>query len=185
MSRARALTPAELQHLLAYIARRRHALRNTTQLLLTYWAGLRVGEIAALRVGDVVDGQRRIRPEIDVPQGADRRPRRVPLSKRMRIQLAMYMNAHPPASSVQPLFHTQKREGWTANTLAQHFHHLYRAAGIEGASSNSGRRTFVTVLARRGVNIGTIRALAGHRRVSATRAAIDRANPLREAIEAL
>lgn len=185
MSRARVLTPQELKQLLAHVARRRHALRNATQVLLTYWAGLRVGEIAALTYGDVVNGQRRVRPEIEVPQGEGRGRRTVLLSARMRRQLAIYMNAHPHVSLSQPLFYTQKRQGWTANTLAQHFFHLYRAAGIEGASSQSGRRTFVSVLARRGVHVDTIRVLAGHRRVSATRAALDQGSPARDAIEAL
>ena len=183
MSRARVLAPQELRQLLGYIAQRRHALRNATQVLLTYWAGLRVGEIAELRYSDVVDGnRRRIHPEMIVPQGA-RPSRTVLLSARMRRQLANYVNAFPPASPDQPLFYTQKRAHWTANTLAQHFLHLYRSAGIEGASSQSGRRTFVTTLARRGVDTRLVRALAGHRRVEATRAAIEPADPLRAAIE--
>lgn len=185
VSRARVLSPLELRQLLAYIAQHRHALRNTTQVLLTYWAGLRVGEVADLRHEDVVDGKRRrIHAEIQVPQGA-RPPREVLLSARMRRQLANYVNAFPCVEPAQPLFYTQKRAGWTANTLAQHFLHLYRAAGLYGASSQSGRRTFVTVLARRGINTRLVQVLAGHRRVAATHAAIDHADPLREAIEGL
>jgi integrase/recombinase XerD len=61
--------------------------------------------------------------------------------------------------------------------------HLYRAAGLEGASSQSGRRTFVTALARQGINTGLIKVLAGHRRVEATRVAIGVGDPLRDAIE--
>lgn len=182
MSRARALSPAELRHLLAFVSRRRHALRNATQLLLTYWAGMRVGEVAALRYEDVVDGNRRIRLQVTLLQGGGRPPRTAMLSARMRRQLAIYINAHPPATLDQPLFYTQKSAGWSANTLTQHFFHLYRAAGLEG-SSQSGRRTFVSSLARRGVGLEVVRSLAGHRRVAATRAAIDPRDPAREAIE--
>lgn len=169
MSRARVIGPQELRHLLAHIARRRHALRNATQLLLTYRAGLRVGEVAAMTYGDVVDGQRRIRMELQVPQGAGKAPRTALLSVRMRRQLAIYVNAYPPTTTAQPLFYTQKRAGWTANTLAQHFFHLYRAAGLDGASSQSGRRTFVTTRARR--------------RASAKRATTERPHPLRQTTE--
>lgn len=185
MSRARVLNPQELRQLLAYIGQHRHALRNATQVLLTYWAGLRVGEVAELRYVDVIDAnQRRIHPEIEIPQGQGARaPRTVLLSARMRRQLANYVNAFPPTEPGQPLFYTQKRAGWTANTLAQHFLHLYRSAGLSGASSQSGRRTFVTVLARRGINTQLVKTLAGHRRVAATYAAIDSGDPLREAIE--
>lgn len=182
MSRARALSPAELRQLLAFVARRRHALRNATQILLTYWAGMRVGEIAALRYEDVVDANRRIRLQVQVPQGAGRPVRTVLLSARMRRQLAIYINAFPPAVPAQPLFYTQKRSGWSANTLTQHFFHLYRAAGLEG-SSHSGRRTFISSLARRGIELDVVRSLAGHRRVAATRAAIAPGDAAREAIE--
>lgn len=183
VSRARVLLPEELRQLLAFIGQNRHALRNATQVLFTYWAGLRVGEVADLRYSDVVDPkQHRIYPEIQVSQGA-RPARTVLLSARMRRQLANYVNAFPPSDPDQPLFYTQKRAGWTANTLAQHFLHLYRAAGLSGASSQSGRRTFMTVLARRGVNASLVRALAGHQRVAATLRAIEPGNPLRDAIE--
>lgn len=149
MSRARTLKPDELRRLLEYVARRRHALRNTTQLLMTYWAGLRVGEVAALRCHDVANEAFRIREELVLPQGGGRPPRVVFLPLRLRRQLAAYLNAHPPADPAQPLFYTQKRAGWTANTLAQHFFHLYRAAGLAGASSQSGRNTHAAEVARR------------------------------------
>lgn len=185
MSRARVLTPPELRHLLAHLAQKRHALRNATQVLLTYWAGLRVGEVADLRYCDVIDASRsRIRPEIAVPQGT-RPARPVFLSARMRRQLANYVNAHPPANPGQPLFYTQKRSGWTANTLAQHFFRLYHEAGLSGASSQSGRRTFVTTLANRGLPADDLRALAGHKRITSTLAAIDQGHRLRDAIDQL
>lgn len=180
MSRARTLSPEELRHLLDHLARRRHALRNTTIVLLTYWAGLRVGEVAALQYGDIVDPDRRIRAEVELRQGSGRAARTVLLSSRLRQQLAVYINAFPPDTPSQPLFYTQKRAGWTPNTLAQHLFHLYRAAGIRGASSQSGRRTFVATLARRGVKLGVVRDLAGHRRLAATRAAMDTRNPVRD-----
>ncbi len=37
--------------------------------------------------------------------------------------------------------------GFSANSLAQTFVLLYRAAGIEGATSHIGRRSFLTTLA--------------------------------------
>lgn len=72
-------------------------------------------------------------------------------------------------------FQTQKRgaDGFTANTLAQHFHHLYKGAGIEGASSHSGRRSFITNLAAQGVGVRVLMSLAGHRNISTTQHYID------------
>ena len=57
--------------------------------------------------------------------------------------------------------------------MTQFFHYLYRRAGIEGASSHSGRRTFITNLASKGVGVRVLMSLAGHRNISTTQAYID------------
>ena len=56
MKQARVLTDAEFKRLLAVVAQMKHAGRNRLTLMLSYLAGLRVGEIAALTVRDVFDG---------------------------------------------------------------------------------------------------------------------------------
>ena len=55
MKQAKVLTDAELKRLLAVIANDRHSERNRIALMLSHLAGLRVGEIAALSVSDIVD----------------------------------------------------------------------------------------------------------------------------------
>ena len=54
MAQARTLSAAELERLLAYIDTRKYAARNRCMMLLTHWAGLRIGEVACLRWSDVV-----------------------------------------------------------------------------------------------------------------------------------
>jgi integrase/recombinase XerD len=73
------------------------------------------------------------------------------------------------------LFATQKhpKRGFTANTLAQHFHYLYKRAGVIGASSHSTRRTFITNLAAQGVGVRVIMGLSGHRALSSVQCYID------------
>jgi integrase/recombinase XerD len=69
-----------------------------------------------------------------------------------------------------PLFPTHRgpRCSFTANTLTQHFYWLYRKAGITGASSHSGRKTFLTNLANQGVSVFVLASLAGHRSIATT-----------------
>lgn len=187
---AKTLTATELRRVLDYVATRHHAARNRTMLLTTHYAGLRVGEAAALRYEDVLDEQGQVRTEIrlDAEQTKGRHGRVVFVSDKLRKELHSYVKAHPAKSRQHKLFYTQKREaeGFTANTLAQHFHYLYRNAGIEGATSHSGRRTFITNLAAKGVGVRVLMGLAGHRNISTTMCYIDCNDDMkRKAVELL
>lgn len=175
LAQAKTLTEKELKKVLIYISLHKHAARNRAMLLLTHWAGMRVGEVAALRIGDVVATDGTIKTEIRLlpEQTKGRHARTVFLGERLRKELAAYFSTLKRASPDKPLFYTQKRAGFTANTLCQHFHVLYRQVGIDGASSHSGRRSFITNLANRGVGVRVLMALAGHRNISTTQAYID------------
>jgi hypothetical protein len=50
---------------------------------------------------------------------------------------------------------------------------VYSGVGIGGASSHSGRRTFITTLANKGVGVRVLMALAGHRNIGMTLMHID------------
>ena len=49
MAQAKTLTQAEIEQLLSHINTRKYAARNISMMLLTLWAGLRIGEVAGLR----------------------------------------------------------------------------------------------------------------------------------------
>ena len=64
MAQAATLTEQQLQRVLAAADKTRFAMRNRCILLLTHWAGMRIGEVAALRWADVVDAQGCARAEL-------------------------------------------------------------------------------------------------------------------------
>ena len=174
---AKTLNERELRRVLDHITTRKHAARNRAMLLVTYLAGLRVGETAALRYGDVVGPDGAVLPEIQLTpdQTKGGQSRTVFVSQRLRAELAQYIQTLRDPKPQHRLFGTQKRgvAGFTANTLTQHFHHLYRAAGIVDASSHSGRRTFITTLASKGISVRVLQSLAGHRSMATTQCYID------------
>jgi integrase/recombinase XerD len=177
MSQAKTLTTQELRRVLDYVSTRKHAARNRAMLLMTHLSGMRVGEVAALRLSDVLDCDGSVRSEIrlDAVQTKGCFARVVFVNEKLCKELCKYLALYRPSNKEQKLFYTQKRmkEGFNANTLTQHFHHLYRAVGIEGASSHSGRRSFITNLASKGVGVRVLMSLAGHRNISTTQAYID------------
>ena len=53
MAQAKTFTQAELDQVLRHVATTRYSQRNRAMLLVSFWSGMRVGEIAALLVSDV------------------------------------------------------------------------------------------------------------------------------------
>mgnify|MGYP003352471494 FL=1 len=50
---------------------------------------------------------------------------------------------------------------------------IYLRAGMEGATSHSGRRSMLTTLAQRGVGVRVLAELAGHRDIRVTQRYLD------------
>lgn len=186
MAQAKSLTAVELRRVLDYIATRKHAQRNRAILLSTAYSGMRCKEVAALTIGDVWTAEGGIRDEarLDAEQTKGKHARTVFLPEKLRKELLAYLAGIDRSDTTRRLFATQKREGFTANTLAQYFHYLYKRAGVAGASSHSGRRTFITNLAAKGVGVRVLMSLAGHRNISTTQAYIDvNSDMMRRAVE--
>lgn len=188
MGKAKTFSSTELRRVLDYIATRKHAARNRAMLLLTHWGGMRVGEVAALRYCDVLNIDGSVRDEINLSaeQTKGKHSRTVFVSTKLRKEVAAYILLHPMKDGEYALFYTQKnpKRGFTANTLAQYFLHLYRNVGIDGASSHSGRRTFATVLSSKGVGIRVLMRAMGHRNISTTIGYVDASDDmLRKAVD--
>jgi integrase/recombinase XerD len=72
---------------------------------------------------------------------------------------------------------TERAERTSAAAIVNLFAHWYRAAGLQGCSSHSGRRTFITNAARTistvGGSLRDVQMLAGHRALSTTKRYIE------------
>jgi len=174
MAQAKTLTKEEMTRVLDYIRTRRFAPRNRAMMLLTHLAGLRIGEVACLRWSDVMNLDGTVKDEIrllpDMTKG--RHARTVFVNIKLREELQAYAEQGKCVNRSYPFFASQKsfKTGFSANSLAQTFALLYEGAGLEGASSHSGRRTFLTNLANKGTAIHILKTLAGHRSISTTAA---------------
>jgi integrase/recombinase XerD len=181
------LSDQDLERVLAVIARRRYADRNRIAMMLSHLAGMRVGEIANLSLSDVLDTADNVRAHIVLrgEAGKHGEPRLVPINSRLRQELERYISTLK-ARYDRPLLMTQKRTQFSAKTLCTLLSQLYAIAGIDGASSHSGPRWFVSRLALSGVPVTVIRMLAGHKRISTTERNIEISDEfMRRAVEAL
>jgi len=172
MATAKSLTTSELQTVLAYTETQPNAQRNRAMLMMTVAAGLRVGEVAGLTLGDVLDKSGSVRGEVFLAahRVKHQHARTIYLNSRLQQELTDYIATRIHKDAAFPLFPTHRgpRCHFSPNTLAQHFHFLYRKAGISNASSHSGRKTFLTSLASQGVSVFVLASLAGHKSIATT-----------------
>ena len=170
MGQASVLTDAEIRRVFRIIEIARHAGRNRLAFVLSVFAGLRVGEIAALTVGDVAIQNGEVRREIKLGahQTKGAKGRTVILSERVRREIGSFLKTKPVRHAETPLIASQRNNRpFTNVTLSMLFKEIYEAAGIR-TSSHSGRRTFATRLNEKGVGMRTIQRLMGHRNIGTT-----------------
>jgi integrase/recombinase XerD len=175
MAQASTLSDAEMKKALRFCNTRRYVTRDKTILLLSLHTGLRAKEIAALRVKDIYneDGLVRSHFTLSAEQTKGARTRTVFVNKALKQQLTDYAKWRYIKVVEAPLFQSQKGGHFSANTMCQLFLNIYKACGLSTASSHSGRRTFITRLANKGVGVRVLAELAGHSSISVTQRYID------------
>lgn len=108
----------------------------------------------------------------------------VVLAEKLRTELLNYLHTRFSAEELKALansnlynkalFATQKNEnGFTANTLTYTMTMLYKASGLYGCSSHSGRRTFITKLSSKSVPLKVLMEMVGHKNLQTTQRYID------------
>jgi integrase len=120
-------------------------------VLLSVRAGLRAKEIAKVQWGMVTDAEGEVGDALNLSNGASkgkRGGRTVPLNKELRAALIELRTLRPSADATDHIIHSERDIGMSAGAVQVWFHRLYAALGFSGASSHSGRRTFVTRCAK-------------------------------------
>lgn len=186
MKQAQVLTDKDCKRVMAYVSRSAFPDRNRCALQLSWLAGMRVGEIAALSVSDVVDAEGKVREQIQLTAAQTKgdSARTVLLNAQAQAEIAIFVRTLKQAAPIDPLFRSRVGKRFSANSLCQVFLRIYDAAGLDRATSHSGRRTFITTLAHKGVSVRVLAELAGHRSIATTQRYIElNENVLRAAVE--
>ena len=175
MPQARTLTANQAKAFLAFIKEGKNSQRNAALFALSYYAGMRVGEIASLKVSDVVMSNGSIKDVIylnpEMTKG--NKGREVFLNKTAKRYVSELIKVACMKPDY-PLIQTMGvRKHFTANSLSIVFRNLYAAAGYEGCSSHTGRRSFCSNLANSGVGIRVIHKLSGHRSLQSVQPYLD------------
>jgi len=177
---AKILTKPQAEAVLSYLASTRYPVHNRVIFLLSLKAGLRAKEIASLRWEMITDAEGQLTDAISLTDSASkgRGGRSIPLNKDLQAALALLKAEADKRKRPSPFVVTSERgEKTSSYAVVNMFASWYRALGFSGASSHSGRRTFITNAARRistvGGSLRDVQLLAGHSALGTTQRYIE------------
>jgi integrase len=162
--------------LLVFAGCTRHSLRNRVIVLLAAKAGLRAGEIAKLTWDMVLDPTGDIGSVIELRDAAAKNGsgRLIPVHPDLRRALVAYRGL---STGIGPVIRSERGGAMTPLSIVVWFNRAYQYLGLDGCSSHSGRRTFITRAARlvhkAGGSLRDVQLLAGHRSIQTTQRYID------------
>src|SRR5262249_20945447 len=140
---AKILSEDDLEDLLVYASATRHPLRNRVLVLLSAKAGLRAGEIAQVTWDMVLGPTGAVSTTIELCDDAAKKRggRLIPVQKDVREALTALRAG---TCDTGPVIQSERGGAMTALSIVVWFGRAYRAVGLDGCSSHSGRRTFIT-----------------------------------------
>ncbi len=172
---ARVLNDQEVKTVLKFIAVGNHPKRNTAIVVLSFYLGLRSKELAALKIGDVVENhsiKKVLRLVASYTKGQKHRD--VSLENKVVVKALQEYVAERRTedgatfNTEAPLFRSQKKTAFSPNSMARVLIDIYQSAGFKDASSHTGRRSLITKLAYNGIDLNSVRQIAGHSSIATT-----------------
>lgn len=143
----------------------RDAARNDARMYaiieILLQTGIRIGELADLRTGDVMDDTLRIRPH------EKHEERIVPINKSAKDALNRYLAIRPNIEN-DHIFVTKSGKPFLVRNIRTAIERYFRIAGIENAKVNDLRHTFVAHHLKHGVSLVLLSKILGHKRLSTT-----------------
>lgn len=177
---AKVLTKKQSEMVLTHLAQHtQNGLRNQLIFLLSIKSGLRAKEIANLKWVMVLDCDGVVGDTINLPNSSSKgnSGRIIPLHVKVRELLITMLKHTPIASPDENIIKSQRSKSVSAQVIVNMFQGWYREMGLIGCSSHSGRRTFITDIAKKVSQVGgslrDIQIMVGHSSLQTTQRYID------------
>lgn len=129
--------------------------------------GIKIGELAGLKLGDVQDATLHIKQYGKTPE------RNIPLNKSVKRALVDYIKARGEGKQEDPLFITRSGKSILIRNIRQIINRCFREVEIQKATVNDLRNTFIAQQILSGASLEYIAKIVGHRRLSSTERFLD------------
>ena len=141
--------------------------RMSAIIELLLQTGIRIGELARLKITDVKFSTGSKTGELHVPAGESYPDRTVPLNKAGETALKRYLEIRP-ATRDDTLFVTKTGRPLLVRNIRTAIDRYFKLAGIRDAKVNDLRHTFVAHHLMAGTSLVLVSKLAGHKRLATT-----------------
>jgi integrase/recombinase XerD len=175
--RAKTLSPDHIEDLLVFAQQTRNPIRNQVLVLLSVKAGLRAGEIAKLTWPMLVGPTGEVGWSMELQDRTAKKNsgRVIPIHPHLHAALVKLRQQRLDVSG--PVIRSERGGPMMPISVVCWFAKAYETIGLEGCSSHSGRRTFITRAARlvhkAGGSLRDVQLLAGHQSIQTTQEYID------------
>jgi site-specific recombinase XerD len=139
--------------------------RNLAILLTLRHTGIRIGELAALRLSDIEISERK--GWLTIRSGKGSKHRAVPLNADARKAISDYLEIRPKIAD-DHLFISQRGQGLKEQAVELMVAKYAQAAGLEGVTPHQLRHSFGKHALDAGVDLVTVSKLLGHTRLDTT-----------------
>lgn len=129
--------------------------------------GVRIGELANLRIDEIFFGEDNKEGHLYVRPQENRGERTVPLNKAVESALKRYIEVRPKTAN-KALFVTKTGRPLLVRNIRTAIDRFYKKGGIDGAKVNDLRHTWVAHHLASGASLVLISKIAGHKRLSTT-----------------
>lgn len=147
---AKILTPQQIRTALKFLETTRYPERDRCMFLLSCKAGLRAKSIAELKWRMLTDAEGNIGDVIELENTAGKGKNGgcvIPINKQLKAALTE-LNGLPHKAG-DYVITSERDHKMSAGSVTMWFRRLYQNLGYDGCSSHSGRRTFITMTARK------------------------------------
>lgn len=178
---AKIMSPTQERAIVGYLDTTRYPARDRVMFLLSIKAGLRAKEMASLTWTMVTDAAGEVSEAIHVENRASKGKtggRSIPIHPDLHTALVTLQAWRGDAAAPdRPVLFSERGGGLSPATVRLWFHRLYTSLKMDGCSSHSGRRTFITRAARKVSQVGgslrDMQELAGHTSLAMTQRYIE------------
>ena len=147
--------------------------RDVAILQMSYRAGLRAKEIAALKLSDILDGKGDIKRSITLRRIATKGGKggvayMSHAELREALEVYIVLNRSKIPTEYENVFISRKGTPFSPSSMSRLFTHIYTRAGFDGCTSHTGRRSLCKNLNAQNVSVYNIQKIMRHSNIQTT-----------------